>query len=382
MRILFYAPFKPLGHPNPSGDLVIGTGLFEFLKNRGHTLEIASTLRTRWIYWKPWQWPPVVRDRRRSIRRAAHFRPDLWLSYHPFYKAPDVLGPAVCRQIHLPYVIFQGAYATKRRRDVRSTAGFWLNRHSLVAADIMFSNRRVDLENLTRIIRPERLAYVAPGIVCRDFEFDAQARQEFRRRWQAGNDPVVLSAAMFRPGVKTQGLSWVIRACGRLLRRGRRLLLVIAGDGRQRALLSGLARRHLGRQVRFVGKISRDGMHRFYSAGDLFAFPGFRESLGMVFLEAQACGLPVAAFKSGGIPEVVENGNTGILTPLGDFDAFTQGIDTLVSDPALRRQLGQAAAASVRRRHNLERNYGIVEQRLMAVVRHARLSKRGNWCRG
>ena len=371
MRILFYAPFKPLGHPNPSGDLVIGTGLFDFLRQRGHDLAVPSTLRTRWIYWKPGQWLPAIRERHRSIRQAGRFDAHLWLSYHPFYKAPDVLGPAVCRHTRLPYVIFQGAYATKRRRDIRTVAGFYLNRRSLLAADHVFSNRRVDFENLARIVPPARLTYVAPGIVCRDFAFDARARAQWRNRWQAGDDPVVLTAAMFRPGVKTEGLSWVIRACGRLLRRGRRLLLVIAGDGHRRERLEQLAGRHLGGQVRFAGRIPRERMHRFYSAGDLFAFPGFRESLGMVFLEAQACGLPVVAFDTGGIPEVVAGGDTGILTPLGDFEAYTEAVDALVTDAGLRRRLGRAAAAGVRRRHDLARNYAIVEQRLADVLRPA-----------
>jgi len=117
-------------------------------------------------------------------------------------------------------------------------------------------------------------------------------------------------------------------------------------------------------------------MHRFYSAGDLFAFPGFRESLGMVFLEAQACGLPVVAFDTGGIPEVVASGDTGILTPLGDFEAYTAAVDTLVTDVGLRRKLGRAAAAGVRRRHDLERNYEVVERCLADVVRQADLWKR------
>jgi hypothetical protein len=51
MRIAFYAPLKPLGHPHPSGDLVIGTGLYQFLEGRGHVLERVSRFRSRWIYW-------------------------------------------------------------------------------------------------------------------------------------------------------------------------------------------------------------------------------------------------------------------------------------------------------------------------------------------
>ena len=56
VRICFYMPFKPLGHLHPSGDLIIGTELFQFLQRRGHDVRLVSRLRTRWIYWKPWQW--------------------------------------------------------------------------------------------------------------------------------------------------------------------------------------------------------------------------------------------------------------------------------------------------------------------------------------
>jgi hypothetical protein len=49
LRIAFYMPFKPLGHPNPSGDLVIGTDLFLFLRGCGHDVRLISRLRTRWL---------------------------------------------------------------------------------------------------------------------------------------------------------------------------------------------------------------------------------------------------------------------------------------------------------------------------------------------
>jgi len=57
MKIYFYAPFKPLDHPHPSGDLVIGNGLVDFLRAAGHEVQTASRLRSRWIYRQPWRWP-------------------------------------------------------------------------------------------------------------------------------------------------------------------------------------------------------------------------------------------------------------------------------------------------------------------------------------
>ena len=70
MNICFYAPFKPLGHRNPSGDLVTASGLYQHLTGRGHTVRIASALRTRWIFWKPWLIPLYLRERQRIARES------------------------------------------------------------------------------------------------------------------------------------------------------------------------------------------------------------------------------------------------------------------------------------------------------------------------
>ena len=69
LRILFYTPFKPLGHSHPSGDLVTATGIFDFLLKQGHQVVPVSNLRCRWIYWKPWLWPKLLRERRRIVKK-------------------------------------------------------------------------------------------------------------------------------------------------------------------------------------------------------------------------------------------------------------------------------------------------------------------------
>jgi len=368
MRILFYAPFKPLDHPQPSGDLVIATGLYDYLMKKGHAVQKVSSLRSRWIYWKPWLWIPLIRERRRAQQQIAVFRPQIWLTYHTYYKAPDLLGPSVCREAGLPYVVFQGSFSTKRKRDWRTRPGYVMNRKALCAARLVLSNRREDMRNLERLLPPNRLAYVAPGIHPQDFSFDETSRSILRRTWNVGEAPVILSAAMFRPDVKTQGLAWVIRACGELQRRGRELYLVIAGDGREKPWLQRLAEEQLPGRTRFVGKIPRDEMYRFYSAGDIFAFPGIRESLGMVFLEAQSCGLPVVAFANGGIPEVVRHQETGYLVPLFAFEAYIQALDTLLTDEGLRRKMGQAGQRYVRKAHDLDQNYQQLEMALTRIA--------------
>lgn len=233
----------------------------------------------------------------------------------------------------------------------------------------VFTNRHDDWINLKRLIPADRIAYVKPGILRNDFCFDNDARTEIRRTWGVGKEPVVLSAAMFRPDVKTEGLAWVIRSCGRLVRKGISLYLAIAGDGKEKERLQRLAAKHLPQRVFFVGKISREKMYRFYSGGDVFAFPGIRESLGMVFLESQACGLPVVAFDNGGIPEVVADAQTGFLTPMYDGPAFDEALEKLLLNKDLRKIMGEKATAYVQDQHGLHRNYLDMKTILKKIVR-------------
>jgi glycosyltransferase involved in cell wall biosynthesis len=369
MRILFYAPFKPLDHIHPSGDIVTATEIVGYLLSEGHEVIQASCLRCRWIYWKPWLWPKLLVEKRRVVRRFFKTDVDLWFTYHSYYKAPDLLGSYASQKINIPYVIFQGIYSTKRRRKLKTLPGFYLNKKVLCAARHVFVNKTLDWANLKRLIADERISYVPPGIHPAAFHFDGDARQALRNQWEVGDEPVVFSAAMFRADVKTEGLIWVIQACGDLVRRGNRLWLVIAGDGKQRDKLKRLAAEQLGERVIFVGRIPRNKMYTYYSACDLFVFPGIRESLGLVFLEAQSCGLPVVAFNNAGVPDAVKDGITGLLVPMYAAEPFADAIKRLLLDSKLRRTMGEAAQAHVRQNYDLNKNYQKMEAALQKLVK-------------
>ncbi len=367
MNICFYAPFKPLDHHNPSGDQMTAAGIVDYLERRKHTVIIPSRLRCRWIYWKPWLLPVLLREHQKLRRRLPLQKPDLWFTYHSYHKAPDLLGPSAAG-LHIPYVIFQGIYATKRKKSLKTAPGFYLNRRALTKADHVFTNKKIDLLNLKRLLPEERITYVAPGIKPGDFCFDDNWRTRLRGRWQVGETPVVLSVAMFRPGVKADGLAWVIQACGRLSNQGQKLKLVIVGDGREKAALRQLADSRLPGQTIFTGLVPRAELQHYYSAADVFAFPGIDESLGMVYLEAQSCGLPVVAFDNAGVPQAVQHNRTGFLTPLPAAEPFDQALLSLIADPGLRREMGTAAMAYIRREHDLDRNYGIMEEKLRKIA--------------
>ncbi len=371
MRICFYAPFKPLNHPNPSGDQIIGKGIYNFLSKRGHTVLIASTLRTRWIFWKPWLLPVLIKEFVSTSRKIRSFKPDLWLTYHSYYKSPDILGPPLCQRFRIPYIIFQGIYSTKQQRSLKGFPGFYLNRSCLQHAVHLFTNKKVDHKNLRRLIPPEKLSYVRPGIFPEMFSRSKEDRKRIRSTYQAENCPLLISAAMFRPDVKTEGLTWMLHALAGIAPAAFPFKLIIAGDGSERSSLEELAAQLLPGRCFFAGKVAREEMSALYSAGDIFVFPGIRESLGMVYLEAQSCGLPVVAFDNGGIPEVVKKDISGILTSPFNKQEFITAVQSLLADENRRKSMGKAGAATIRKTHNLHNNYLQLEKTL---VRYAAMA--------
>lgn len=129
------------------------------------------------------------------------------------------------------------------------------------------------------------------------------------------------------------------------------LAIVGAGEGhlsvdaglRAMAVAEGLAD-----HVTFAGRV--DAVEDWLRAADIFAFPSLNEGLGIALIEAAACGLPAVASRTGGIPDVVEDGRSGVLAPPGDVAALSAGLHRLVADPALAATMGEAARDTARTR--------------------------------
>jgi glycosyltransferase involved in cell wall biosynthesis len=108
----------------------------------------------------------------------------------------------------------------------------------------------------------------------------------------------------------------------------------------------------LGERVRFAGAVAHADLSSFYASADLYLWPAINEAYGMAFLEAQASGLPVVAGRTGGVPAVVADGVSGILTPIGDACAFAAAVGRLIDDPAERARLGAGASRRIARHHD------------------------------
>ncbi|MBW1988839.1 MAG: glycosyltransferase family 4 protein [Deltaproteobacteria bacterium] len=131
--------------------------------------------------------------------------------------------------------------------------------------------------------------------------------------------------------------------------------LLIAGDGPMEAEVREAARKLSG-AVRFLGRLEGEAaVADFYRDADFAVLSSRRESFGMSGVEAQACGLAVAGFAVGGVPEVVRDGETGLLVPPGDVEALADAMVRLAEDADLRRSMGAAARRRAEERFERKR---------------------------
>ncbi len=119
--------------------------------------------------------------------------------------------------------------------------------------------------------------------------------------------------------------------------------LRIVGDGSERRALEQLAQKlGIADRVRFVGHISHRDVYREYAQAEIFCSLPRSEALGNVFLEAQASGCAILATNVGGVPDIVEDGVTGLLIPPDDLAAAVKGLRRLLKDSTFRKTLGDA----------------------------------------
>jgi phosphatidylinositol alpha-1,6-mannosyltransferase len=158
---------------------------------------------------------------------------------------------------------------------------------------------------------------------------------------------------------RRKGHDHVLYALARLKRRD--LAYVVLSDGELESELHAMTR-DLGLEdiVKFVGPVDARELPRYYAAADVFVLAnrtladGDVEGFGLVFLEASAAGLPVLAGRSGGVPDAVNEGVSGLLVD-GSVGEIAHALERLVDDPALRRRLGHDGRQWVRERFSWER---------------------------
>lgn len=139
-----------------------------------------------------------------------------------------------------------------------------------------------------------------------------------------------------------KGLQHLVEAGARLGRQGLEPRLLFIGDGSKREALRRQAK-EAGVRALFTGFLGERERNAVLTCLDVFAMPSLGEALPLALIEAMSYGLPIVATTVGGIPEIVEDGVTGLLVAPGDAAALTDRLARLVRDEGLRRRLGEAA---------------------------------------
>jgi colanic acid/amylovoran biosynthesis glycosyltransferase len=162
-----------------------------------------------------------------------------------------------------------------------------------------------------------------------------------------------------------KGLPLLFEAVAELRDRGLDVSAVIVGDGpARRELEDAVGRLGLRDQVELTGSVGQDDIRRLYARADIFCLPSFAEGIPVVVMEAMAMELPVVTTRIMGIPELVEDGEHGLLVPPGRADRLVEALDRLVRSPGERRRMGQAGRRRVGRDYDVCRS----AQRMRAVL--------------
>jgi len=346
MTIAFYAPLKPPHHPTPSGDRKMARQLVSALEAGGHRVEVVSALRMyRPIPHEGNVFATARQEAQSIIARwqGQGGRPaDLWFSYHPYYKAPDVIGPVVSRHFGIPYVTAEASYAGKRDRDE------WRHSQSVVADALRFASLNFcfttdDAEGLAQIAGSERVAMLAPFI---------EAAPGGAAPARKAHEPLrLVTVAMMRPGVKVESYRFLAAALARLP--GLDWRLRVAGDGPAMAEVRQAFDGFRETRVEFLGELTHDAVGALVDDSDVFVWPGFGEAYGLSYLEAQAAGLPAVGLATHGVPSVIRHGETGLLVTEATPEVYAAAIARIAGDAVLYERLSGAARRFVAEERSL-----------------------------
>jgi phosphatidylinositol alpha-1,6-mannosyltransferase len=228
----------------------------------------------------------------------------------------------------------------------------WLARRVYARATAVIANSRNSARLLesTWAVPPHRIHVVYPGVDADVFVPGRDAAMRGDRLRAGRDDLVLLSVGRLQ---RRKGHDLVLQALPRVRDAVRNVKYVVVGDGPHRSTLETQAQAlGLGDIVQFHGTVGGDDLPRFYAAADVFVLPNRDdgvdfEGFGIVFLEAAASGLPVVAGRSGGAPEAVEDGVTGVLVSGIDPEELASSLIRLGESADLRRRLGEAGRARV-----------------------------------
>ncbi|HKJ93322.1 MAG TPA: glycosyltransferase family 4 protein [Longimicrobiales bacterium] len=328
---------------------------------------------------------PAPPDRARVLEgRPAPLDPLRWLAYlgrvhAAARKLAAAIDDAACDVVLVhPSQFTQGPWVL---RWLRTPTMYYCHEPLRAAYDPFVTTAWMRLLIRASLGRIDRRNVRAAGRVLANSRFTAEAVRAIYDVPAAVAYPGI-DAERFRPvnGIERQGLltvgallrikglDFIVRALGRIPAAERPPLTVIADRGRaaERARLDRLASRS-GVDLRLRTRVDDDALIDAYARASIVLYAARNEPLGLVPLEAMACGRPVVAVADGGVVETVQDGVTGVLVPR-DEERFAHAVAGLLRDPERADELGRNGLAMVRRDWTWEGAVDTLERELAALA--------------
>ena len=353
MRIVVVSGIWP---PDPGGPASHAPALSDFLAERGHTVEVVTTAdapparRSYPVGWAARR-SPLRHARAALLVRSAARRADVVYATSMIRRA--AIGTRLARRPLVVKLVSDEVFerATRSGRYAGTLDDFQRVRGDL-RTRFLRTTRNAALRSARHVFCPS--AYLRD--VALGWGLDPGRSSVLPN--PAPDPPSLPDRAALREELALEGdvlafagrlgpqkdVGTLLAALGHLPA----VTLAIAGDGPERAALERLAGElGLDGRVRFLGSVPRDMVLRLFGAADACVLPSAWENFPHTVIEALAVGCPVIATAVGGVPEVVVDGENGLLVPARDAQALAAAIALFFSDDGLRRGLAAAAARSV-----------------------------------
>ncbi len=284
---------------------------------------------------------------------------------HTNLYAGETWGRAAAILTHRPVVTHKRGMPFKSRR-VRNVFVDWLL--NALTERIITVNESVRDELLRfQPLPPGKFSVIYPGIEpsswCRASDEEVA---DFRRELGLECGPVISTVGRLRP---IKGHRYLIEAMPGILERVLGARLLVVGHGELAEALRALAQR-LGveRKVLFLG--SRSDVRLVLSASDVFVLPSLSEASPVALIEAAFVGVASVATRVGGIPEIVRDGETGVLVPARDVSALAAAITDLLQRPDRRAAMAEHSVRWARKSFDIERNVRLIEGEYLRALEH------------
>ncbi|MEM6758683.1 MAG: glycosyltransferase family 4 protein [Pseudomonadota bacterium] len=293
MTIAFYAPLKAPDHPVPSGDRAMARALMSALAHAGYGVELASKLRIYDGQGEVETQNALTKEAEAEARTIIARAPDwqLWLTYHNYYKSPDLIGPRVSAALNIPYVQIESTRASKRLTGPWAGFAAAAEAASDAADTILFFTER-DAQTLRRDAPyGQTLTHLHPFLDRSDLPGASDL-----------SGPL-LTVAMMRQGDKTASYAIIADALS-AIPGSIPWQLDIVGDGANATDIKPFFA-PFGDRVKWLGVLDAGALAEKYTKARALVWPGVNEAFGMVYLEAQAAGVPVIAQDRPAIREII-----------------------------------------------------------------------------